>query len=106
MAHGLRLSILVSYRILRFMPFRLAGCSHVRPVNGEIGSMSEEYYTTGDVAKICGISRATIVNYCNAGSIKAIQSPLTHFRRISKSDLVAFLQAKGLSLSLLEDSDK
>jgi len=67
--------------------------------------MSEEYYTTGEVAKMCGVSRATIVNYCNAGSIKAVQSPLTHFRRISRSELVVFFRAKGLSLSRLEDFD-
>jgi len=64
--------------------------------------MTKEYFTTGEVARICGISHRTVVNYCNSGRIRAEQSPITHYRRIPRRELVRFMLRNGLSLELIE----
>ena len=84
----------------------LEGCSYValeeaRTVNGD--AMTKEHYTTGEIAKICGISSQTVVNYCNKGRIKAEQSPITGYRRISKAALVEFIRKNGLPPEVLDD---
>ena len=68
--------------------------------------MAKEYYTTGEVAEICGVSRPTVVRHCDNGNLKAKQSPLSRYRRISKAALLEFMHKMGLSLYLLDNFDK
>jgi len=63
--------------------------------------MPKKSYTTGEVARLFGISQRTVVNYCNSGRIKAQQSPITRYRRISREALLAFLRENGLPTELL-----
>ncbi|MFH0919277.1 MAG: response regulator [Fibrobacterota bacterium] len=63
--------------------------------------MEKEVYTTGDIAKITGISDRTIKNYCTKGKIKSEKTPLTNYRRITYENLMAFMQENRIPLELL-----
>lgn len=56
--------------------------------------------TTGEAARICGISRRTMFNYCSQGKIESVLSPVTRRRRIPRGALERFLHKNGLSSEL------
>ena len=58
----------------------------------------QEFYTTGEIAKITGISRATIVKYCRDGVIPCQVTPITNYRRVPISDFTAFLKKNGVEI--------
>jgi two-component system, OmpR family, alkaline phosphatase synthesis response regulator PhoP len=62
----------------------------------------KNYYTTGEIAKITGISQRTIKYYCTNGKIDSESTPLTNYRRISHKSLVRFFKDNDLPLELLE----
>jgi excisionase family DNA binding protein len=51
--------------------------------------------TTGQVAKWCHVSRASVLNWIRNGKLKAYSTPGGHFR-ILASDLLPFLEAHGM----------
>jgi excisionase family DNA binding protein len=53
--------------------------------------------TTGEVAKYCHVSQATILNWINKGKLKAYVTPGGH-HRILLPDLLALLEAYGMPL--------
>ena len=48
------------------------------------------YVTTSALARFCGVSRFTIINWVNQGKIKTIKTPGGH-RRIPFSEVISFL---------------
>jgi len=64
--------------------------------------MEKKYYTTGEIAKITGISQKTIKNYCTQGKIKSEKTPITNYRRISRQNLVRFLEENSIPLDILD----
>lgn len=58
--------------------------------------MKKDYYTTGEIAKITGISPRTIKNYCTQGKIDCIVTPVTNYRRIPYRSLIDFLQKHNI----------
>ncbi len=56
-----------------------------------------EYYTTGEVSRVLGISKRTIRNYCDSGKLGCEQTPVTNYRRIPSESLIAFMNENGLS---------
>ncbi|MFH0919950.1 MAG: response regulator [Fibrobacterota bacterium] len=64
--------------------------------------MTKEFYTTGEIAKIIGISEKTVKNYCDSGKIISEKTPITNYRRISRENLANFLKINNLSLDLLK----
>lgn len=62
----------------------------------------KKYYTTGEVAKIVGISEKTAKNYCTSGKILSEKTPITNYRRISYENLEKFLVENGLSVTLIK----
>jgi len=66
----------------------------------------KKFYTTGQVAKICGIGITTVKKYCDQGRIKAVKSPITHYRRIPRESLIKFMKKYHLSLSELSGEKK
>lgn len=64
--------------------------------------MIKAFYTTGEIAKIIGISEKTVKNYCTAGKIIAETTPITNYRRISHENLVHFMTIHGIPLGLLK----
>jgi excisionase family DNA binding protein len=65
----------------------------------------KRYYTTFDIAKICGVTRITVRNWVNKGQLPAILTPGGH-RRISHEDLTAFLRANGYDINLLRQFEE
>lgn len=49
-------------------------------------------YTTGDIAKICGVHFRTVIRWIERGYLKAYQLPGRGDNRIQHKDLVSFLQ--------------
>jgi len=68
--------------------------------------MGKNYYTTGEVAKIIGISQKTVKNYCDKGLLISENTPITGYRRIPHANLESFLHAHGISLNILERQEK
>ncbi len=62
----------------------------------------KEYYTTGEIAKLIGISEKTAKNYCTSGKIISEKTPITNYRRIPHKNLVNFLEDNGLSLDVFK----
>ncbi|MFP4522597.1 MAG: helix-turn-helix domain-containing protein [Fibrobacterota bacterium] len=60
---------------------------------------NKEFFTTGEAAKMTGISRATIVNYCRDGRLECQKTPVTNFRRISKDQFLRFIEKHGIPVN-------
>ncbi len=58
----------------------------------------QDFYTTGNIAAITGISRATIVKYCREGIIKCNQTPITNYRRVPFSEFSNFLKKNNIDV--------
>jgi excisionase family DNA binding protein len=52
---------------------------------------NDQPYTTGQAAKYCHVSQATIINWIKDGKLEAYTTPGGHYR-IPQSDLVSFLE--------------
>lgn len=64
--------------------------------------MAKEFYTTGEISRIIGISEKTVQNYCDLGKIVSEKTPITNYRRVSRENLANFLIKNNLSLYLLK----
>ena len=63
------------------------------------------YFTPTEVAKICNISYATVVNYCEQQKIENIKSPITNHRKIARESLEQFLQQHDIPLTRIDEYD-
>ncbi|MGA1824642.1 MAG: response regulator [bacterium] len=61
--------------------------------------MMKDILTTYDVSKYCHVSLTTVVNWIKDGSLKAYRTKGGH-RRITKNDLLEFLQKNEMPISL------
>lgn len=59
--------------------------------------MEKTYYTTNDVANICGVYITTVIDWIESGQLKASKTPGGH-RRIHKDDLYEFLKKHNYPL--------
>lgn len=60
---------------------------------------NKNFYTTGDVAKYCGVTLRTVINWIKNGRLRAHQLPGTRRdNRIVHADLVQFMQNNGLPI--------
>jgi len=64
----------------------------------------KDFFTTGQVARIIGISQKTVKNYCDHGKIKSQTNRITKYRRIPRKDLIEFLVKNKISPRILEKS--
>lgn len=64
-----------------------------------------EFFTTGDVARICDIAPKTVINYCESGKIASEKSPVTNYRRIPRQELLRFMKKFKVPLSRLEEME-
>jgi excisionase family DNA binding protein len=53
-------------------------------------------YTTGDIAKLLGVSNRTVVKWMESGKLDHYLIPTSKHRRTSRTKLVAFLKANGM----------
>lgn len=54
-------------------------------------------FTTGQVAKYCHVSQATIVNWIKDGKLSGYTTPGGHYR-IPRTDLLSFLKTHGMPI--------
>lgn len=55
-------------------------------------------FTTGQVAKICGLSQQTIIRCTETGQLKCWRVPGSRFRRIERAELLQFMRENGIPL--------
>lgn len=67
--------------------------------------MAKAYFTTNDIAKICSVTRQTVINWIKMGRLKAVVTPGGH-RRVMREELVSFMERNGLDLLLLEQFEE
>lgn len=70
------------------------------------GEKKMKIFTTGQVAKICGVSNRLVAKWFNSGRLMGYIIPGTRERRIPQEYLVKFLKKHGMPLGCLrEDED-
>lgn len=67
-----------------------------KPNNAE-----KRVFTTGEAAKVCGVSQQTIIRSFDAGRLTGFKVPGSKFRRIPREELLRFMRANGMSLEAL-----
>jgi excisionase family DNA binding protein len=67
----------------------------------------EDVFTVFTASKYCNVSSKTIINWIDAGHIKAYRTPGGH-RRINRKDLEAFMKKQGIPIpeTVVEDNRK
>lgn len=63
-------------------------------VGHDINRARSDYMTTTDVARLCGVSRFTIINWAKEGKIKTIRTVGRH-HRIRESEALSLLRSLG-----------
>lgn len=63
-------------------------------------------FTTGQVAKICGVATRTVSKWFDSGTLKGYRIPESRDRRIPEKDLREFLATHGMPADLLDESHK
>ncbi len=65
----------------------------------------KEYYTTGEVARICSIAPRTVQKYCEQGLLEMKKSPVTGYRRILRDSLLGFMRKYNIPVTSLESRE-
>jgi excisionase family DNA binding protein len=65
--------------------------------------MDKPVYTTGKIAKLCGVSPNTVSRWCNEGLLPCYRVPGSSDRRITSDALIAFMKARGIPLDAVID---
>lgn len=64
---------------------------------------SKKFFTTGQIAKICGVSIATVQKWIDAGEIDSYRLPLTASeRRVPRVSLLSFMKKYGVPTDEIE----
>lgn len=58
--------------------------------------MSEEVFTTGQVAKMCRVAPRTVAKWCDSGKLPGYRLPGSQDRRFERRAVVRFMMANGL----------
>lgn len=53
-------------------------------------------YTTGEVARMCQVTKRTVITWIDSGKLKAHRIPGGGHRRVAAPDLVAFMKRHGI----------
>lgn len=64
----------------------------------------DSVYTTGKVAKLCGVTINTVVKWFDAGELKGYRIPSSGDRRIPRDNLVEFMREHEFPLGELADT--
>ena len=63
-----------------------------------------EYYSTVEAAKICNVTRFSIINWANKGILKSIKTPGGH-RRIPRADFISFIKTYKIGLDAVKSEE-
>ncbi len=66
----------------------------------------KEVYTTGEVARICGVTIRTVIKWFESGALKGFKIPNSRDRRIPRENLISFMKEHGFPLDRLETSNR
>ncbi len=71
-------------------------------VQSAVNDVRKPFYTTGEVAEICGISQQTVIRSFDAGRLGGFRIPGSRFRKIPLENLIQFMKENGIPLDRLE----
>jgi excisionase family DNA binding protein len=54
------------------------------------------FYTTGDIARLCQVTKRTAITWIDSGKLKGYRIPGGRHRRVAAGDLAAFMKSHGI----------
>jgi len=66
----------------------------------------KKIFTTGEAAKVCKVSQQTIIRCFDSGRLGGFRVPGSKFRRIPRDELIRFMRANEIPLTVLEGGTK
>lgn len=54
------------------------------------------FYTTGDIARLCQVTKKTVINWIDSGKLNAYRIPGGRHRRVTAADLATFMKGYGI----------
>ena len=64
-------------------------------------------YTTGEAAKICGLSQGTIIKCFDKGLLKGFRTPTSgKFRMITRSDIMDYMEKYDIPMNRLLEKNE
>ena len=98
---NIRLGVIISFKII----IGYNECMLKNKKGHCINMKQKNFYSTGEVADLLGISRATVTRKFEKGILKGKKNPITGDRRISSESLKIFMKQYNLSsISLMSES--
>ncbi len=64
----------------------------------------KEYFSTIEAAKVCSVTRFSIINWAKRGILKTTKTPGGH-RRIHRADLVAFIKTYKIGINAFRSEE-
>ncbi|MBF0477911.1 MAG: helix-turn-helix domain-containing protein [Candidatus Omnitrophica bacterium] len=64
----------------------------------------KEYFSTVEAAKICSVTRFSVINWVKKGILKSTATPGGH-RRIHRADLLAFIKTYKIGLNVFKSEE-
>ena len=64
----------------------------------------KEYYSTVEVAKLCSVTRFSVINWAKQGILKSTKTPGGH-RRIHRVDLITFIKTYKIGIDALNQKN-
>ena len=61
----------------------------------------KQIFTTGEAARVCGVSQQTIIRCFDSGKLHGFRVPGSRFRRIPRGDLIRFMKSNGIPVDAL-----
>lgn len=59
-------------------------------------------YSTGEVARMCGISQQSAIRLCDTGELECFRVPKSKYRHVPRAGLIRFMARCGIPLGPLE----
>lgn len=67
---------------------------------------SKQVFTTGEAAKVCGVSQQTIIRCFDAGRVGGFRVPGSRFRRIPRAELIKFMRHNDIPIDVFDAGPK
>jgi excisionase family DNA binding protein len=93
-----------------FFTARLHDChvNHGSPVlaaGRQSQHMKKQLFSTGEAAKLSGLSHSTIIRCFDAGLLRGFRVPGSRFRKVPRHALMEFMRTNGLPMDALRGDD-
>lgn len=62
--------------------------------------MARKYFSTNDIARMCSVTRQTVINWIKRGKLKAVSTPGGH-RRVGREELLDFFRENSMDTALV-----